>query len=216
VISALVPAKALDQAKGRLASLLSEEERRQLALAMLEDVVRALQAVPEIDSVTVISPDAEVLALARDLGATGLEEPAAVRGINQALSSGMEAAVEEGADTLLILLADVPAVTPGDVQSVLGQLPEGRGVAICPSSAKGTSMLALRPPDAIPFRFGQNSFAAHRREVMARGIRATVSRIDAVAHDIDEPEDLRTLLAHPAETATHALLAKLGIAGRLG
>lgn len=216
MISALVPAKALDQAKGRLASLLIEEERRQLALAMLEDVVRALQAVPAIDSVTVISPDTEVLAVARDLGATGLEEPAAVRGINQALSFGMEAAMEEGANTLLILLADVPAVTPGDVQSVLGQLPEGRGVAICPSSARGTSMLALRPPDAIPFRFGQNSFAAHKREVMARGIRATVSRIDSVAHDIDEPEDLRTLLAHPAETATHALLAKLGIAGRLG
>jgi 2-phospho-L-lactate guanylyltransferase len=216
VISALVPAKSLDRAKGRLASLLSEEERRQLALAMLEDVVRALQAVPSIDAVTVISPDAEVLAKARELGAEGLGEPASVRGINQALVHGMETAVAEGADTVLIVLADVPAVTPADIESVLTALPDGRGVAICPSSARGTSILALRPPNVIPFRFGQNSFAAHKREVMARGITASVARIDSVANDIDEPEDLRELLAHPAETATHALLAQLRIAGRLG
>ena len=37
MIAAIVPAKALDQAKGRLAALLSEGERRDLALAMLEE-----------------------------------------------------------------------------------------------------------------------------------------------------------------------------------
>lgn len=216
MISALVPAKSLDQAKGRLASLLSEDERRRLALAMLEDVARALQAVPSIDAITVISPDDEVLAKARDLGAEGMEEPSSVRGINQALTHGMGALAAEGVDTLLIVLADVPAIAPADIESVLAGMPEGNGVVICPSSARGTSILALRPPDVIPFRFGQNSFAAHKREVMARGIKATVARIDSVANDIDEPDDLRELLAHPAETATHALLAQLGIIGRLG
>lgn len=216
MISTLVPAKALDQAKGRLAALLTEDERRQLALAMLEDVVRALQATPSIDSIIVISPDAEVLSKTAELGATGLEEPASVRGINQAITYGMESAVADGADTLLIVLADVPAVTPADVESVLAELPDSRGIAISPSAAKGTSMLALRPADAIPFRFGQNSFPAHKREALAHGLTAKVVRIESVAHDIDEPEDLRELLAHPAETATHALLAKLRIAGRLG
>ena len=43
MIRALVPAKALGEAKGRLASVLSEIERRKLALAMLEDVVRTLK-----------------------------------------------------------------------------------------------------------------------------------------------------------------------------
>lgn len=215
MISALVPAKSLDQAKGRLASLLSEDERRQLALAMLEDVVRALQAVPNIDAVTVISPDSEVLKKAVNLNATGLEEPPSVRGINQALGFGVNSLAAEGTDTLLIVLADVPAITPADIEAVLAGLPEGKGVAISPSAARGTSILALRPPDVIPLRFGQNSFPAHKREVMARGLHAKVVRVDSVAHDIDEPEDLRELLAHPAETATHALLAKLRIAGRL-
>ena len=64
MIAALVPAKALDQAKGRLAAVLSEDERRELALAMLEDVLRALQAVSRLDLIAVVSPDAEVLARA--------------------------------------------------------------------------------------------------------------------------------------------------------
>ena len=69
MIAAIVPVKALDQAKRRLASLLSQEERRRLSLAMLEDVLRAVQAVPRIDHVAVVSPDPAVLARVRKLGA---------------------------------------------------------------------------------------------------------------------------------------------------
>ncbi len=84
MIAALVPVKALDQAKGRLAALLSQEERRRLALAMLEDVLRALQAVPRVEHVAVVSPDADVLARAEKLGAEPLSEPPLCRGVNQA------------------------------------------------------------------------------------------------------------------------------------
>lgn len=216
MISALVPAKSLDTAKGRLASLLTEDERRSLALAMLEDVVRALQAAQDIDSVHVVSPDAAVLQKAAGLGAAPVEEPPSVRGINQALTHALETVAGENPDALLVVLADVPAITPADIGSVIEALPSGKGVVISPSAAKGTSILALRPPDAIPFRFGDGSFAAHKREAMARGLKARVLRIESAAHDIDEPEDLRHLASIPAETATHALIAQLGIEERLG
>jgi 2-phospho-L-lactate guanylyltransferase len=215
MIAALLPAKALDRAKGRLAALLTEDERRQLALAMLEDVVKALQAVPEIDSVAVISPDAEVLDAARTLAAEAIEEPPSVRGLNQALAHGLSV-MSSRPDALLVVLADVPAVKPADVKEVLDALPPDRGVVIAPSSAKGTSALALRPPDVIPFRFGEQSFQNHKREAAARKIQHTIVRNEALANDIDEPADLKRLLEHPAETATHRLLARLGVAGRLG
>lgn len=215
MIAALVPAKALDQAKRRLAALLTEDERRQLALAMLEDVVKALQAVPEIDSVAVISPDAAVLDLARALEVEAIEEPPSVRGLNQALAHGLSV-MPSRPDALLVVLADVPAVKPTDVKEVLDALAPDRGVVIAPSSAKGTSALALRPPDVIPFRFGEQSFQNHKREAAARKIEHTIVRNDALANDIDDPADLKRLLEHPAETATHRLLARLGVAGRLG
>jgi 2-phospho-L-lactate guanylyltransferase len=214
MIAALVPAKALDRAKGRLAALLTEDERRQLALAMLEDVIKTLQSVPEIDSVAVISPDAEVLDAARALDAEAIEEPPSVRGLNQALAHGLSV-MSSQPDTLLVVLADVPAVKPADVKEVLDALAPDRGVVIAPSSAKGTSALALRPPDVIPFRFGEQSFQNHKREAAARKIEHSIVRNDALANDIDEPADLKRLVEHPAETATHRLLARLGVAGRL-
>ncbi|MBI2913936.1 MAG: 2-phospho-L-lactate guanylyltransferase [Chloroflexi bacterium] len=214
MIAALVPAKALDQAKGRLAALISEDERRRLALAMLEDVLRALQAVPCLDLIAAVSPDADVLARARALGAEAIAEPPTVRGINQALAHAL-AALTERPDALLVVLADVPTASPADITSVVTALPPGRGIALCPSADSGTSALALRPPDVIRFRFGANSFQAHKREAAARGVPARVLRIDSLARDVDGPEDLRHLMSRPAETATHRLLARLGLADRL-
>src|SRR3989304_10434843 len=104
MIAAIVPAKALDQAKGRLAILLSEEERRQLAIAMLEDVLRALQAVPRLDPIAVVSPDADVLARARALGAQPIAEPRQSRGINQALAHALGLISSPGIDALLVVL----------------------------------------------------------------------------------------------------------------
>lgn len=212
MIGALVPAKALVEAKGRLAGALSEAERRELALAMLEDVLAALKAVPAIDTIAVVSPDDDVLTLAESLGATTVVEPPNVRGINQALSLAFNV-MSPISEVLLVVLADVPEITPADVQAALDVLPE-RGVVICPSYDKGTSLLAMRPPGVIPFRFGPQSFALHKREAAARSIPAEVLRIERLARDIDTPDDLRGLASRPAETATHRLLARLNVAAR--
>ncbi len=214
MITALVPAKALDQAKGRLAAILGEDERRQLALAMLEDVLRALQAVAAIGSVAVVSPDADVRALASQLGAATIEEPANVRGINQALTYAL-GVMSPRPQALAVVLADVPEIDPADVAAALEQLPE-RGLVICPSHDKGTGLLAMRPAGVIPFRFGPQSFSLHKREAAAQGLRAEVVRVESLARDIDSPDDLRALLARPGDTATHRLLARLDIGVRPG
>lgn len=214
MIAAIVPAKALDQAKQRLAALLSEDERRALALAMLEDVLSALNSVPRIASVHVVSPDSEVLALAASLGATPVTEPESVRGINQALSHARDGLASE-VDGLVVVLADVAAIRPADVDAALDALPDGPGVVICPSHDKGTSLLFARPLSGITFRFGRDSFQNHKREATARGVPAHVLRLEALARDVDEPDDLLALIATPADTATHRLLNTLDIDARL-
>jgi 2-phospho-L-lactate guanylyltransferase len=183
---------------------------------MLEDVLQALQAVPRLDAVSVVSPDEEVLRCARDSGAEALEEPASVRGINQALSHALSVMSTCGLQAILVLPADVPTVKPADIEAALDALPADRGAVICPSHDKGTSLLALRPPDVIPFRFGEHSFSAHKRESLARGVPCRVLRIDSLTRDIDEPDDLEQLLKQPAETSTHRLLAQLKVLERIG
>src|SRR3970040_2512135 len=96
MIAAGVPVKRPEEAKGRLSVLLTPDERRRLALAMLEDVLRALQAVPRIDLVAVVSPDAGALARASALGAEPLAEPPPVPGGQQALSQAAGSLAGEG------------------------------------------------------------------------------------------------------------------------
>ncbi len=214
MIAALVPVKALDQANRRLANLLSQDERRRLALAMLEDVLRALQAVPCVDHLALVSPDADVLARAEKLGAEPLSEPPLCRGVNQALAHASAALAGRGADALLVVAADLPAALPADIEAALDALPE-KGVAVAPTHDRGTGAIALRPPDAIPFRFGRRSSVAHKREAVARGLPARVLHLASLSRDVDEPDDLADLLARPAETVTHRLLAGLRITERL-
>ena len=93
---AVVPIKGFDAPKQRLADVLSQEERGNLAEHMLRDVLGALV---NLEGVVVISGDEQALNLARWQGARVMQErqpggySAAVRQAGQALAGeGVEAA----------------------------------------------------------------------------------------------------------------------------
>jgi 2-phospho-L-lactate guanylyltransferase (CobY/MobA/RfbA family) len=48
----------------------------------------------------------------------------------------------------------------------------------------------MSPPDAISLHFGQDSLEAFRREAEAKGVNFAVHHSEALALDLDEPEDL--------------------------
>ena len=66
------------------------------------------------------------------------------------------------------------------------------------------------PANAVPLRFGDNSFFPHLAAAKARGIEPHVMRLPRIALDIDTPEDLALFLATPSTTRAHALLDRLG------
>jgi 2-phospho-L-lactate guanylyltransferase (CobY/MobA/RfbA family) len=57
----------------------------------------------------------------------------------------------------------------------------------------GTNALLRTPPDAIPVRFGPNSFSLHLQEAREKKIPYEVYHLPGVAFDIDTPEDLWAL-----------------------
>ena len=99
---AVVPVKRFDLAKGRLADALADDERRQLARAMLEDVLDALAATPEVDRVLVVTREPEVAALAMAAGAATVAETG--QGLNAAVKTGAEAARAGEAQALPLLV----------------------------------------------------------------------------------------------------------------
>jgi 2-phospho-L-lactate guanylyltransferase len=188
----VVPVRSLEGAKSRLGAVLDAEERRDLVERLLRRTVAAALATPGVTDVVVVSPDPDVLAVASAVGARPLTQQS--RGLNPALQ---EARTAIAADRLLVLPADLPAVTAGDLVQILaaGDAAGTPSVVLAPDRhGRGTNALLLAPPDVIDFAFGGDSRAAHAW--LASSADAAYGEVPGVlALDLDTPDDL--LLAEP-------------------
>jgi 2-phospho-L-lactate guanylyltransferase len=179
----LVPVKALAEAKGRLAPEVGPLQRRLLAIAMFEDVIAALQAVPGLAAPVVASPDREVWRRADAMGCRVVEEPPGAGDLNAALASAAKAG---DGSPLLVVAADLPLASAAGLERVLAaEAP----VAVVPSAdGGGTNVLAWRDPGSFAPSFGPDSAARHLAVPGA-------VRVDdpGLALDVDTAEDLRTV-----------------------
>lgn len=204
---AIVPVKRLSEAKSSLKPALTSEQRREFALSMLKDVLGAVKRAQSVAGVLVVSPDDEVLNLARSRSAVPVPEPDV--GLNRALSIAINRAKKSGAEDILILPADVPLLSPRDVEKIIGLASGERDVVIAPSKRKGTNALLLRPPDVMNLCFGGESFPAHLEEARRAGIAAHIYRSERVETDIDEVSDLVKLEAQGLGTRSCDFLRAL-------
>ncbi len=202
----VLPLKHLSKAKSSLEGVLTPEERKELVLCMLSDMLRILSQVRMRK--VVVSPDEEVLRLASGMGAEAVREPGLE--LNLALSLAVGKAVREGAREVLILPADLPFLRVEDVEKMVGMASSEREVVIAPSSARGTNALLLRPPGVIPLRFGGESFPLHVRESLRAGIRPKIYRSETVATDVDGVGDLLRAETLGLGTQTREFLLSLG------
>ncbi|MBI4607770.1 MAG: 2-phospho-L-lactate guanylyltransferase [Candidatus Rokubacteria bacterium] len=212
---AAIPAKDLENAKQRLVPVLSPDERRALARAMLEDVLEAVTAA-DLSSVLVVTRDPEVIALVRAFPVTVLEEPEN-RGHTEAVALARGFAAERGAERFLTVPGDVPQVTPQEITALAEAVPSRPGVAFVPSrSGFGTNGAVLSPPDVMALKFGEPSFPNHLFAARRRGLDPVVLRFPGLGLDIDGPEDLRALLESERQTRSWRLVRGFGIEARLG
>ena len=207
-IIALIPVRGLEDAKARLGEALDAEERRALVERLLARTVAAAAATPGVAEVVVVSPDPEVLALAAALGARGVGQEDG--GLNEGLAAARAWAVAAGADVVLVVPADLPAVsaaelgriverarahaasrpTAGPTTEAAAGSPAGALVALVTDRAgSGTNVLLVAPPEAIAFRFGEGSRAAHAAAARAAGA-AYLEIAGPLDLDLDTPDDL--------------------------
>lgn len=188
----IVPVKALDRGKSRLIGALNPQERRELSRRLFERVLAAARTAGVLAATVVVSRDEEVLALARCGGAVALLEEA--HGLNRALEQARRYAIAAGAGAVLVLPADLPLVTPGDIRRLCKDAEE-KAVVVAASADGGTNALLLCPPDALKFRFGPDSFRRHIEAAKRAGLPIQVYESATLAVDVDRPEDLAGLYA---------------------
>ena len=214
MIVAAVPVKDVVNAKQRLMRVLDGPERRELARAMLIDVLRAL-AGAHLDRVWVVTREPEVAAIARSLGAepVGEEEN---RGHTAAVATAQAEAVRAGAAAFVTIPGDVPCVSPEEIKALVAAVGAPPAAVFAPSrSGAGTNGVVLSPPGAMRLRFGEPSFDNHLAAARALRLEPKIVRLRGLGLDVDAPEDLLGLLTEGAGTESHALLARWRLPERL-
>ena len=190
---AIVPVKPLRRGKSRLSEILSEDERYQLNHFLFIHTIDVLKKVEGISDILVVSRDSDVLTEARDLDVRTVTENGTPE-LNNALRRASLFSTVFSTEGVLIVPADLPLLTPDDVNGFLDSKPAPPSGVISPDRRReGTNMLLIDPADLITFSFGQASFDIHCALVKEKGARLIVYENERIALDLDVPEDYTIL-----------------------
>jgi 2-phospho-L-lactate/phosphoenolpyruvate guanylyltransferase len=210
--SAILPIKNFGDAKQRLAVELTEGARRALAEAMFSDVLVALRRASSVNEVLVVTGDNNAQQIAGGYGASVLDDDNS--GHNPAARHGVRAALEAGADRVLLVPGDCPMLDPQQLDELIGRDVPPRSALIIPDRhGTGTNALLLTPPQSLTPAFGPGSCERHRTSAQD-GTVAEVVQVPSLALDIDTPEDLAALQAalgtiHGGAAHTRGMLNQL-------
>ena len=191
---ALVPIRGLETAKTRLGGGLDAEERRDLVVDLLERTLVATRDARRVTGTVVVTMDPAAAGIARDHRAVGLVERAP--GLNGAIAAARSVAVARGATAVLVLPADLPAVSAAAIDALLdaadsARAPQAVGLValVTDQHGRGTNALLVSPPGRIEPLFGPASRDLHR--AAAAGAGATYIELDGpLGLDVDTIDDL--------------------------
>jgi 2-phospho-L-lactate guanylyltransferase len=211
---AVLPVKSFTRAKQRLGEAVGGAGRQELAAAMVGDVLSALRAVEALAEIVVVTAEPLAARAAERARAVVVDDPEEA-GQSAAAERGIEAALARGADRVLLVPGDCPALDPREVGRLLGRTEPAPSVVIVPDRhGSGTNALLLAPPGVVGPSFGAGSFARHAAHASAAGATVKVCELPSLGLDVDTPDDLaalRAALEQRPDTAarTRAVLDRL-------
>lgn len=167
-------------------SRLPEELRREVALAMLGDVVEAALAVGEV---RVVTDDPAGRLVAGDLGARLVDDPGGGQG--PAVATGLEGA----SGLCLVVNADVPRVRPSDLNALAVPALLGR-LGIVAAHDGTTNALSLARPEVFAPLYGPGSAGQYRAHAATLGIDYEELALANLVDDVDTLADLVRLGSH--------------------
>ncbi|GAA1922190.1 2-phospho-L-lactate guanylyltransferase [Streptantibioticus ferralitis] len=188
----VIPLKPLGLAKSRLAATAGDDLRPGLALAFAQDTVAAVLACAVVRGVCVVTDDPLAATELSALGARIVPDAPAA-GLNAALAHGARAVRSERPGAAVAALnADLPALRPAELESVLGSAAEAERAFLADAAGIGTTLLTASGGVPLAPAFGGPSRARHR----ASGAREiTLPGVDSVRRDVDTADDLRAAIA---------------------
>jgi 2-phospho-L-lactate guanylyltransferase len=177
-VAVVIPIRSFRAGKGRLAAVLSDDERAALGRTMAERVLAAAAPLP----VYVVTGDDEVATFASEHGAKVIADPGSLNG---AAEVGRATAAADGFERVIVAHADLAKPTP------FAWVADFDGVTIVPDRhGGGTNVMALPTRASFDFAYGEGSRTRHEHEARARGLALRVVDDASLGWDVDEPSDL--------------------------
>jgi 2-phospho-L-lactate guanylyltransferase len=200
----LIPVKSLANAKQRLAPVLDQPARTQLAQAMLFDVLETLGTCATRPEVSIVTSDPFAVELAQRFQFQIIPDNA-----NCSETDAIEMATRfceaQGVDDTLVIPGDIPLIQACEVERILQAAPAQGSVLVPAADGRGTNAAWRRPAGLFPLRFGNDSFKPHLAAARATQKPCVVLSLPGIALDIDNPTDLRQLAEAPGETRAQHL-----------
>ncbi|HEX2704227.1 MAG TPA: hypothetical protein VHM65_00575, partial [Candidatus Lustribacter sp.] len=140
------------------------------------------------------------------LGVTAVPDPAA--GLNAAVTAGLDSAAARWPEAArAVLLADVPALRPGDLASALGAAAAYPRSFVPDHTGTGTVLLTARAGEPLVPHFGADSA---RRHTAAGAVRLDLD-LPGLRTDVDDAASLALVLALGAGPRVAALAREAGL-----
>jgi 2-phospho-L-lactate/phosphoenolpyruvate guanylyltransferase len=207
----LIPAKNLATAKQRLASVLDQTARTELAQAMLLDVLEVLAASNSGSEVALVTSDQFAIDLARRFDFQVIYDDR-----NRSETDAIEMATARcealHVESTLVIPGDIPLIRVEELEAIFQAAPREGSVLVPAADRRGTNAALRRPAALFPLRFGNDSFQPHLAAARATGKPCIVLSLPGIALDVDRPADLRALAEAAGETRSQRLARQWDLA----
>lgn len=208
----VIPVKATATGKSRLSPAVADAARAELARAFALDTITAARAAASVDRVIVVGDDpaladgAEFLAEPGAVGAPGSASVPAERGLLPAIRHGIAHARADAPVAVAVLLGDLPALRPEELDRVLGAAARHPLAFVRDADGTGTTLATAGPGVAFEPRFGAGSAERH---AAAGFVELAASDAPGLTSDVDTVDALEAVLHHGVGDHTAQVVARL-------
>jgi len=171
---------------------------------MLHDVLTALHNWKNRPQVAVVSSDPYAVKLAAEYKFEIIPD-SDNPGETGAIEMATRVCVERGADSTLVIPADIPLIQAWELDEIMKHAPAEGSVLVPAADGRGTNAAFRRPANLFPLCFGNDSFKPHHAAAQATGKPCIVLKLPGIAVDVDNPPDLEELMSLSGETRAQRL-----------
>ena len=191
---AIVPVKTFSKAKTRLN--LSYEKTEDLCKIMLEEVLQTISKSNVIEKIAVVSNDESALKIGKKFHAVEIYEEKE-QGVNKAVSMADKYFLSEKFSASIVFPQDIPLMQTEDIQTLHDFQMSDRCVLVVPSRKfDGTNALFRTPVDVMETHYDEDSYKIHLTTANNKSAKSALVLIRRIMFDVDEPEDLQTILKY--------------------